>query len=299
MNRNFDDRNDKQYHTRRSERYRHPERDYQFDDYGAAARGGYGNESYSGTWGNQGNEMGGSRNISNRGRYDTSGTSRNYGNMGSYGGAQGFGSSRGGYSSQRHYDSDTNYNFDSGMGSPREGRRSGYNPAGHRAYGYQSDYDSAGSFFGNDASQNLYGQDVSRRFQGPDQNRYHFDQDNYNAGSGSFRNQERNNDRNNYGGSGGNYMGSGYNRSSQGDYGATEGNYGSTGSYDRGNSSMNYGEPYGMSGYSRGGYGQRDSNDSRMRYSNSDSNYIGSRNRSRSFDRDHDRMERERNRERY
>ena len=60
------DRHEGGFHTHRSERYRHPDQDsgYRFDDYGSAAHGGYGNESYQGTWGNQGNERGGSRNYS-------------------------------------------------------------------------------------------------------------------------------------------------------------------------------------------------------------------------------------------
>ena len=115
MNSNFsDDYNQGNYRTKRSDRYRHPERDsqrYRFDDYGDAAHGGYGNESYGGTFGNQGNEMAGSRNVANRGHHTYS-TSRNYGNMGSYGGAQGFGDYRGG----RHPQGG-DYNFYSGMGS--------------------------------------------------------------------------------------------------------------------------------------------------------------------------------------
>ncbi|WP_114778849.1 hypothetical protein [Botryobacter ruber] len=111
------------FHTRRSERYRHPAQAssgyqrYQFDDYGASARGGYGNEGNFGTFGNQGNEMGGSRNTGYRDTGGTYGSSRNYGNMGSYGGAQGFGSTRAGYSSQRRHDDGLNHSFDSGHGS--------------------------------------------------------------------------------------------------------------------------------------------------------------------------------------
>jgi hypothetical protein len=308
MNDNFSGRDGSRgqgnFRTHRSERYRHPERDsnYDFDDYGASARGGYGNESYGGTWGNQGNEMAGSRNVTNQDIYGAYSTSRNYGNMGSYGGAQGFGTSRGGNIAQRHYGAgDTNYNFESGMGNPREARNSGYSPGGHRAYGYQSDYDSHGSGMDDDdRSSDLYGSDTSRRLQGSRRDRYDFNQDDYNEGSRSYRGsgnrgssgygssfRDRDRDRGdytspNYGGGEGSYMGSGYRRSSQGDYGSGSSDYGSAGYYG-GNSSLSNDQlqPYGLSGYYGGGYG-----DSNAGYVSADSNYISSLNRGRTIDRD-------------
>ncbi|MCC9135041.1 hypothetical protein ACFSKU_18890 [Pontibacter silvestris] len=292
MNRNDSDRygnNKGRYQSRRSEQYRHPERDrgndfrkgsdFSFDDYGSSARGGYGNESYGGTFGNQGNEMGGSRNVSNYGLHDTSSTSNNYGNMGSYGGAQGFGSSRAGLPSQRDYDSDVNYNFDSGMGSPRSAREHHYSPAGHRAYGNERDSDQynrgRGSDMGlssNSNNRDLYGNDTSRRFQGSDQGRYDYNRDDF--------------DSPNYGGSEGKYMGSGYDRHiPRGQYGSRDGNYGSIGGYDGRRDHYRYNEryrePYGVRNDSSEGY--------RYRSGSSDNDYIPSRNRNRSLDHDYKR----------
>ncbi|MCC9167512.1 hypothetical protein [Pontibacter harenae] len=267
--------NQRNQQTRRSDRYRHPERDndYQFDDYGSSARGGYGNESNSGTWGNQGNEMGGSRNVSNQDIYDTYSTSRNYGNMGSYGGAQGFGTPRGGYPQQRHYDSDTNFNFDSGMGSPREARNSHYSPGGYRAYQGDEVYGSDRGM-GNTDNRELYGSDTSRRFQGDSQNRYDFDRDNNRRNSS------------NYGGAEGNYMGSGYDRSSRSEYSRDRDNYGSRDRYNRDARHSGYNDtPYGTNGYYSGGHGN----------SNSDSDYFKSDNRYRTFDWDRIRDKRRQN----
>lgn len=283
------------YRTHRSERYRHPERDssYRFDDYGSSARGGYGNESYSGTWGNQGNEMGGSRNVSGRGEMYS--TSRNFGNMGSYGGAQGFGSSRGRYPSQRQGSSDSYYHYESGMG-PRSGSSSG-----RRSFGYSSDYDSHGTGYRHDDNpEDLYGSDVSRRFQGSDQDRYRFDRDRSQSRSGmsdSSNYWDRDNfGSSSYGGSEGSYMGSGYSRSTRG---SAMGDYGSMGSYDSG---------YGSMGRSGGGYGERqrhdpyarDTENTRIHHPDSDYDYdpnhafdtrkrpefLGSHNRGRTWDRD-------------
>ncbi|WP_299826502.1 hypothetical protein [uncultured Pontibacter sp.] len=282
-------------HTRRSDRYRHPEQDsnYRFDDYGSAARGGYGNESYGGTWGNQGNEMAGSRNVSGRG--DTYSTSRNYGNMGSYGGAQGFGSSRGGYPSQRSSGSGaaSGSQFESGMGS-RQGQSG---PSRQRSYGYSSDYDSHGTGYRHDDNpDSLYGSDVSRRFQGGNQDSYDFGPNQMQSRSGmnnSSNYWDRDNfgssSSGNYGGSEGNYMGSGYNRSARG---SGMGDYGSMGSYNsdnygRGSSSgSNYGSSsgrggYGQSGYSSGSYGgqqqhdpyARDTENARIHHKDSDYDY--------------------------
>ncbi|OKL38776.1 hypothetical protein [Pontibacter flavimaris] len=294
---NHYDRNENHgYRTHRSERYRYPERDssYRFDDYGSSARGGYGNEGHSGTWGNQGNEMGGSRNTGNQ---DTYSTSRNYGNMGSYGGAQGFGDYRGG----RHPQG-SDYNFYSGASSGGERSNRGSGP---RSHGYESDYDSHGSTFQNDSNSRLYGSDTSRRFQGSDQGRYDFDRGSSNRGSGSFRGSDRDSNRgySGYGGSEGGYMGSGYNRTTRGDYGT--GNYGSMGSYDRGSSSMSYGEPYGAGDYSRRHTGYpnetyaRDRENPRIQHRDSDYDYdpnhsfdvqrdpyyVASHNRGRTWDR--------------
>lgn len=323
MNSDYSNRADRDenrgFKTHRSERYRHPEQDssYHFDDYGSSARGGYGNESHTGTWGNQGNEMGGSRNTSNQGMSDTYSTSRNYGNMGSYGGAQGFGDSRGGYSSQR----ERGHEYDSGMGSrdnSGQGRR--------RSYGYESDYDSHGSGYKYDSHPDLYGSDTSRRFQGSSgQGRYDFDRDNYNQGSGSFRSSDRDRNRgrdyrgssssSNYGGSQGSYMGSGYNRSSNRDY--NSGNYGSMGSYDSGSSDRSYGESSDSIGYRGSRHTEypndtyaRDADNNRIQHRDSDYDYdpnrsfnarkdpyyITSHNRNRTWTQDRDR---DRNNERY
>lgn len=303
MNSDFSNRSgrgdSREFHTHRSDRYRFPERDssYHFDDYGSSARGGYGNEGYSDTWGNQGNEMGGSRNVANRG-FSTYDTGRNFGNMGSYGGAQGFGDYRGGQHPQG-----SNYNYYSGMGSRGE---SDMGRERHRSHGYESDYDSHGSGYNNEMGSSLYGSDTSRRFQGSDQGRYDFDRDNYNQGSGSFRGSDRDRGSSGYGSSGGGYMGSGYSRSSRSDYGT--GNYGSMGSYDRGSSSMSYGEPYSMrdtssryTEYPNDTY-PRDTENTRIQHRDSDYDYdpdhsfdvrrdpeyIRSHNRSRTWDRGHE-----------
>ncbi len=241
------------YRTRRSERYRHPEQeqDYRYDDYGSSGRGGYGNERYSGTFGNQGDEGAGSRSDyqNNDNQYSSS---RNYGNMGSYGGAQGFGSATGGYpsqrvSSRRIYDSggytDFNTQFDSGMGrSQNDNYRNDRDDNRGRSQNYRSDNNSYGrGSSGNDYNRDLYGSEseVERRFQGSDQGRYHFGEDQ--------------NDSPNYGGSRGNYMGSGYDRSSrQGRYNSLNEHYEATSGQSNGNLGE---EPYGMSGYYQGGYG--------------------------------------------
>lgn len=204
------DRHEGGFHTHRSERYRHPEQDrgYRFDDYGSAAHGGYGNESYQDTWGNQGNERGGSRNYSRTNITDsnTYSTSRNYGNMGSYGGAQGFGDSRGG----RH---DSGHPFDSGMGSQRRYGSEGRGSMGNRGYREQGRDYGRYSRSGSDR-EDLYGNEVSRRFEGrAGQERYDFERDDYYSS--------------NYGDDQGNYMGSGYRRESRSRYG--EGDYGSSG----------------------------------------------------------------------
>ncbi|PRY11281.1 hypothetical protein CLV24_11176 [Pontibacter ummariensis] len=296
MNRNQSDRygNNSGFQTHRSERYRHPENDNmnRFDDYGASRQGTYRNEGNSGNWGSRGNDMGGSRNTSNQDIYGTYSTSRNYGSMGSYGGAQGFGSSRGGYASQRRYDSDTNFNADSGRGSYNQRNQSNYSPAGHRAYGYQSDYDSHGSNMGSNSGNDLYGSSTSRRFQGSDQGRYNFDRDNRNSGSGyrdmygTDRNSRDSYNSPNYGGSEGNYMGSGYNRTTGGNYGSDEGNSRSSDFYNRMNMNRGTGE-YGRSDYYRGPYGDRDINTGNNLFRHPESDYDYNPNRS--FTRDNDR----------
>ncbi|GAB3203945.1 hypothetical protein ABID22_003216 [Pontibacter aydingkolensis] len=303
MNRNQSDQYgmNEGYQTRRSERYRHPERDsnYRFDDYGSPARGGYGDESHSGTWGNQGNEMGGSRNLSGRDRSGTYSTSRNFGNMGSYGGSQGYGSSRGGYPTQREEGSGSLYHYESGMGT-----RSSSPAQGRRSYGYSSDYDSHGSgYHHDDTPEDLYGSDVSRRFQGTDQGRYDFDR-NRTQGRKDMSDNSNYWDRDNYdssgyGGSEGSYMGSGYNRTTRG---SDMGDYGSMGSYSSDN--------YGMRGSSGSGYGQRQQHDpyardrenARIHHPDSDYDYdpnhafdsrkrpdfLSSHNRGRTWNRDRD-----------
>ena len=231
------------YQTHRSERYRHPDRDrgerYRFDDYGDSAHGGYGNESYSGTYGNQGDEGAGHRNVANRGM-STYDTSRNYGNMGSYGGAQGFGSSRGGYSSQRR-SSDNVSEFDSGHGR-RERTGWGRGTDQQRSHGYESDYDSHGQNSGNyhynqGSNHELYGDYTPRRFRGEDQGHYNFSRDDYRTHS--------------FGSSRGNYMGSGYERTPRSnEYGSTRGDYGSSGQY-MGRRFSGNSDTYDMSGYYR------------------------------------------------
>ncbi|GAA4437852.1 hypothetical protein GCM10023188_32530 [Pontibacter saemangeumensis] len=270
MNRNFSDRHDGSFQTHRSERYRHPEQDrYRFDDDRRTARGGYGNEGNTGTWGNRGNEMGGSR---------------NYGNMGSYGGAQGFGTSRGGYASQHPDESRSGYNYYSGMGSAGQGTR---DRGGSSGGGYRSE-DRWGSDRNRPASsgssRDLYGSDTFRRFGGPGQGRYDFKRDDYNAGSNSYRGSSGRGGYNspNYGGSEGNYMGSGYSRSSQQEYNSgNRGDYDSSGLYE--GSGYSYDQPYGMSGYYSGGYGDRTQG---WGSSRPGSNYFESENRGRTFNRD-------------
>ena len=275
MNSNFNDRYEGNFQTHRSERYRHPEQDrYRFDDYGSSARGGYGNEGNAGTWGNQGNEMGGSRRVPGRGwNSDTYSTSRNYGNMGSYGGAQGFGSERGGYSSQHPDESRTGYNYYSGMGSSGQARQSRGSNYGES--NYRSDY--RRDVYSSDRDR--YGSGSSGRYGRAYGGRHASDEDRYNAGSEYYRGSSRGSYNSpNYGGYEGNYMGSGYSRSSRGDYGS--GGSGSHGLYGGSGYSS---EPYGMSGYYSGGYGDRNQgwNDNL-----SGSNYFKSENRGRTFDRD-------------
>ncbi|MFD1186023.1 hypothetical protein [Pontibacter rugosus] len=316
MTSEYPNRNNSNYNTRRSDEYRHPEQNsnYRFDDYGSSARGGYGNESHTGTWGNQGNEMGGSRNTSNQDQYGSYSTSRNYGNMGSYGGAQGFGSSRGGQHQQG-----SDYNFYSGRGSASGSRQGNIDPySSDRSYGYQSDYDSHGSGFRNDDQPDLYGSDTSRRFQGSSQDRYDFDADNYNQGSGSYRSNQNadrggysnrgSNSSSNYGGSQGNYMGSGYSRNNDSDY--NQGNYGSMGNYNSGsnnygsssvgrssNYSPNVGNNYPNDTYARDEFNSRiqhpDSdysyNPNKSFRSGSSNDYMSSDNRQRTWSSDHDR----------
>jgi hypothetical protein len=198
------------FQTRRSERYRHPEQDSgrRFDDHGSAARGGYGNESQQGSWGNQGSEMGGSRRYTdiNVTPYDRYEQSRNYGNMGSYGGAQGFGDIRGG----QH---DSGHPYDSGMGQQRRYSDEGRGSMGNRGYREEGRDYSRHNRYGSDR-EDLYGSEVSRRFEGrPGQENYDFERDDYYSS--------------NYGDDQGNYMGSGYNRDSRSRY--DEGDYGSSG----------------------------------------------------------------------
>ncbi|MDX5423100.1 MAG: hypothetical protein LPK07_06870 [Hymenobacteraceae bacterium] len=227
MNRYSSDRDygqhESSFQTHRSERYRHPERDYghRFDNYGTPARGDYGNERSQRTWGSQRNEMGTSRRYEDIHvtPYDRFEQSHNYGNMGSYGGAQGFGDIRGG-----HHDS--GHPYDSGTGSSRrysEGRSlsSGYggNRGESRNYGRsnqrQDDYGRR-SYYDADR-EDLYGREASRRFQGSrEHDRYDFERDDYYSS--------------NYGDDQGNYMGSGYHRTSRGKYGP--GDYGSAGFYE-------------------------------------------------------------------
>lgn len=199
-----------EFHTRRSERYRHPEQDsgHRFEDYGSSARGDYGNESRRGSWGNQGSETGGSRRYTdiNVTPYDRFEQSRNYGNMGSYGGAQGFGDIRGG----RHDDS---HPYDSGIGSQRR--------QGDEQRGLFGDRNRRSS-----DREDLYGHDTSRRFQGSDrQNRYDFERDDYFSS--------------NYGDDQGNYMG-GHQRESESRYGT--GDYGSSGFMESGRRQQDRGE---------------------------------------------------------
>lgn len=277
------------FHTRRSDRYRHPEQDssYRFDDYGSSARGGYGNESYGGTWGNQGNEMGGSRNISGRDRSGTYSTSRNVGNIGSYGGSQGYGSSRESYPGSGR--SDSHYHYESGTAS-RPGSSQWQRP-----YGYHSDYDSHGTGYRHDSSpRDLYGSDTSRRFQGSDQGRYDFHRERMQRGR-SMGDSSNYWDRDNfgtsgYGGSEGTYMGSGYSRSTRG---SSAGDYGSMGYYDTGS----YGQQQQHDPYAR------DLENTRIHHPDSDYDYdpnhafdtrkrpdfLGSHNRRRTWSRDYDR----------
>ena len=210
-------RHEEDFHTHRSERYRHPESDsdYRFDDYGSSARGGYGNEGDWDTWGNQGDDRAGGRsrytniNITDSDTFDTS---RNYGNMGSYGGAQGFGDITGG----RH---DSDHPFDSGMGSSRMNRGI-ERDRGYSSFGNES-RDRGGFHRGDYGSgEDLYGHDTSRRFQGNSGQRgYNVERDDYYSS--------------NYGDDQGNYMGSGYHRTSRGEYGPS-GDYGSMGRMEQG-----------------------------------------------------------------
>ncbi|MEJ8757015.1 hypothetical protein WG947_08415 [Pontibacter sp. H259] len=253
MNYNESDRYNRQqrnYQPNRSEQYRQPgqrNRQYHFDDYGDAAHGGYGNEGYSGTWGNQGNERGGSRNVANRG-LSTYDTGRNYGNMGSYGGAQGFGSTRGGFSNQRS--SHAGSQFDSGHGRQAYANQDrGYDQPRH--YGYQSDYDSHGqnseNYRYNRSNRNIYSDYPTRRYQDTGHTRQGYERDNYSTGG--------------FGRDRGNYMSSGYERNPRrSEYGSTRGDYGSARQYIGRSSGSFSDEPYGMSGYYRGGYNDTDYN---------------------------------------
>jgi hypothetical protein len=295
MNRNQSDQynRNEDFHTRRSERYRHPESssNYRFDDYGASARGGYGNEGYGGTWGNQGNEMGGSRNFSASDRSGRQSSSR------AHNADRGYGSRERDYSPQNTQRSKTLYHYESGKG---------YGPgssSAHRSYGYHSDYDSHGTGYRHDSNpEDLYGSEVSRRFQGSDQGRYQLDSDRLQSRGPRMSDRSNYWDRDNFGSSSydrseGNYMGSGYDRSTRGSRG---GDYGSMGSYDS------------RSSYSDGSYGQRqhhdpyarDTENTRIQHKDSDYNYDpnhsfdsrrkadirGSHDRYKSWNRDSDRF---------
>jgi hypothetical protein len=199
-----------EFHTRRSERYRHPEHDSRrrFEDYGSSSRGGFGNESRQGSWEGRGNEMGDSGRYSNINITDSNSysTSRNFGNMGSYGGAQGFGDMRGG----RH---DSDHPYDSGMGQQRRQSDEGRGSLGGRGYREEGRDYRRHDRYGSDR-EDLYGREVSRRFEGQHgQESYDFERDDYYSS--------------NYGDDQGNYMGGGYNRDSRSRY--SEGDYGSSG----------------------------------------------------------------------
>ncbi|MBC5772991.1 hypothetical protein H8S95_02860 [Pontibacter sp. KCTC 32443] len=244
------------YQTHRSERYRHPDQDMsssRSSDYRSSDRDrdrtSYSNEFYRSSQRRSPQDWD-PQHVANRGltTYDTA---RNYGNMGSYGGAQGFGSERGGFS--HHRSSDMGSEFESGMGESRYSDRGrGQSASQGRRYGYQSDYDSHGQNSDNyryeDSSRSQHDNYTSRRRQDPDHSRPGYERGDYNTRS--------------FGGDRGKYMGSGYERTPRSnEYGATRGDYGSAGQYMGtrfGGSS--YDEPYGMSGYYRGGYGDTDYN---------------------------------------
>ncbi len=274
MNSNFSGRDGRNYQTHRSDRYRHPERDdYRFDDYGSSARGGYGNESNTGTWGNQGNEMGGSRNTSRYNQdYNSFSNSPDYGRRDSYSGE------RGGYSARHPQESDRDDSGYSRRGSSRshfgDSDYDNYErlSAGNRSHSYRDDRD-------------LYGSESSRRFQGTDQGHYNFDQDDKRYRGGDYSDSQ------------GNYRGSGYRRSSQNEYGSRRHDYGAQypqDMYGGSDSGDRNDQPYGMSGYYSGGYGDRNPGggfvSSGSNYS--DKNYLESRNRVRTFDRDRNYSER-------
>ncbi|MFT2007783.1 hypothetical protein ACMA1I_03845 [Pontibacter sp. 13R65] len=248
---------DEEFHTRRSERYRHPEQQHSTYSPQQERRGSYvspdqGQYRSRSNYGFQGDALGGyGSQLDQDNSYSSS---RNYGNMGSYGGAQGYGSSRGGYGSQHNqHDNDSRF-YDSGRRNMYDNNRnSGY--AGSQRYGGTSGYSNQGwednrGSRGNQfnrgsnrtsASQDLYGSDTSRRFQGSRQNSYDFNDSDYN----SYR------DRNQEAGYG-YYMGSNSDRISRGDYGSNDGNYGSL---RRPGEEQN--KPYGLSGYYSGGYGEQ------------------------------------------
>ena len=241
------------YNTNRPERYRQPEQGTErntFDNYRSEGRGNvsYGNDFYRSSQRRSPQDWN-PEHIANRGM-STYDTARNYGNMGSYGGAQGFGSERGGY--PHHRTTDIGSEFESGMGeqhygNQNQGRRSDQN----RRYGYQSDYDSHGQNSDNyryeRSNEGLYDDYASRRYRDTGHRGAGYERDSYTTHS--------------FGGDRGNYMGSGYERTARNtEYGATQGDYGKAGQYMGRFSSSTYDEPYGMSGYYRGGYNDTDYN---------------------------------------
>jgi hypothetical protein len=192
-------------HTHRSERYRHPE-----SDYGARARGGYGNQ------------MGRARQYEDIHvtPYDRFEQSHNYGSMGSYGGMQGFGDIRGGHHDPTHP-------YDSGTGSPRRYSEERYRPSGYSGdRGEGRDYGRSGRHmddfgrrsYDHPEHEDWYGREPLRRFEGRrGEGRYRFERDDYYSS--------------NYGDDQGNYMGSGYQRDVPGRYGT--GDYGSIGHFEQ------------------------------------------------------------------
>ena len=200
MNSFQSDRNNSPYNTNRSDRNRHPEHreGMRFDDYGSPARGGYGNEGRMGTFGNQGNEMGGSR---NRGNDNTYSSSYNYGTKDRYG------TSESGFPSHSRQEQRMRHSFESGMG-PMGGIPDNL-PT--RSHGYESDFDSHG---GSSRVRDINYKRDTGKFKG----KFDHDQEWYSSENPTY--------------SEGHYMGSSYNRNIRPDeFGSKDGNYGSSSAY--------------------------------------------------------------------
>jgi hypothetical protein len=221
MNYNQSDRDNRNFHSNRSERYRDLDQrsNMHFENYDSTNRNSYDDNDRN------------THMRSNPGRYNNQ---QGYDNGGNYGREHNIGSERDRYASYQNQNS--RFNSD---GDNRQQHI--YN---QRRHGYESDFDSHGGGSGvRDVNytkdDDLYGTDTSRRFQGSSQGRYNFELDN-NRRSEDYRAGDDN------------YWGSGYRRPSNPDeYGFMNRQNRQTSSYSR----DHYTSPTNRNKNYRGGHG--------------------------------------------